>query len=156
MITCRFEDGAQAILRHAIVHALVEKDGAILLVKRAPYLLEGGKWAIPGGYLDENETVAEGVLRELLEETGWQGEIVALFRIGSTVDRNKDVRKNVQIEFLIHPVAQTGQPDAESTDVRWFPFDQLPPAEDIAFDHGKTIELVRRYRQATFPLPVVE
>ena len=65
MITCTFENGRRASLRHVVVHAVVEKDGALLLVRRAPHLLEGDKWGLPGGFLDRDESLSEGILREL-------------------------------------------------------------------------------------------
>jgi hypothetical protein len=40
MITCRFENGAPAALRHVVVHAIIERNGALLLVRRAPLYLE--------------------------------------------------------------------------------------------------------------------
>ena len=63
MVTCTFESGARAALRHVVVHAVVERDGALLLVKRAAHLTEGGKWGLPGGFLDRDERLADGVLR---------------------------------------------------------------------------------------------
>jgi len=86
MITCTFEHGSRAGLRHVVVHAVVERDGALLLVKRAKHLSEGGKWGLPGGFLDRDERLVDGVLRELREETGWTGEVRALLRINSAVD----------------------------------------------------------------------
>src|SRR5207249_6056868 len=83
MITCTFEDGHAARLRHVVVHAIVERAGALLLVRRAPYLSEGGRWGLPGGFLDRDERLVDGVLRELREETGWTGEVRRLFRINS-------------------------------------------------------------------------
>jgi ADP-ribose pyrophosphatase YjhB (NUDIX family) len=76
MINCVFENGSPASLRHVVVHAIVEKDGALLLGRRAPHLLEGGKLGLPGGFLDRGESLGEGVLRELREETGWDGQVV--------------------------------------------------------------------------------
>jgi len=43
MIECTFESGSRASLRHVVVHAIVERDGALLLVRRAPHLSEGDK-----------------------------------------------------------------------------------------------------------------
>jgi hypothetical protein len=60
MINCVFEDGSRASLRHIVVHALVEKEEALLLVRRAPHLLEGGKVGLPGGFLDRDESLSEG------------------------------------------------------------------------------------------------
>ena len=95
MITCTFEDGHAARLRHVVVHAIVERVGALLLVRRAPHLSEGGRWGLPGGFLDRDERLVDGVLRELREETGWTGEVRRLFRINSRPDRPREDRQNV-------------------------------------------------------------
>ena len=70
MITCTFENGNTTSLRHVVVHAIVEDEGKLLLVKRTGDLLESGKWSLPGGYLDRDETAGQGVVRELYEKTG--------------------------------------------------------------------------------------
>ncbi len=154
MITCTFEKGHPAKLRHLVVHAIVEKDNGILLVKRAGDLVETGKWALPGGYLDRNETAPEGALRELREETGWAGEIISLFQINTTPNRPGDDRQNVSLDFLIRPIKRVGEPDAESSKVEFIPFEKLLPLNEIAFDHGAIIALYLKYRQNTFSLPM--
>lgn len=55
-------------VKHVTVDAVVEQSGHVLLVKRRS---EPGKglWAIPGGHLEEFETLEDGVIRELREET---------------------------------------------------------------------------------------
>src|SRR5690349_24035488 len=113
MLTCTFETGAQGQLRHVVVHALVEREGALLLVKRAPHISEGGKWGLPGGFLDRDENLEQGVLRELREETGWSGEVRGLLRVNSRPDRPREDRQNVAFDFIIAPLAQVGEPDQE-------------------------------------------
>jgi hypothetical protein len=50
MITCYFEDGNKALLRHTVVDVLVLNDkNELLMVKRTAKLVEGGKWGIIGG-----------------------------------------------------------------------------------------------------------
>jgi len=155
MITCQFEDGGKAHLRHVVVHAIVEKDGCLLLEKRASPLLEAGKWSLPGGFVDRDETLEQAILRELLEETGWKGKIISLFRINSNPDRPKEDRQNIAIEFLVEPVIHTGENDTESTKVEWIPIDKLLPFDEFAFDHGETIRLYLDYKEKKFPLPLV-
>ena len=121
MITCTFENGGRARLRHVAVHAIVEKDDSLLLVKRAPRLSEGGKWGLPGGFLDRDETLAAGALRELREETGWEGRVVSLLRINSRPDRPREDQQNIAFDFIIEPLEKRGEPDAESSDVQWIP-----------------------------------
>lgn len=138
-IRCVFEDGGQAALRHVVVHAVVERDGALLLARRAPHLIEGGKWGLAGGFLDRDETLEQGVLRELREETGWAGRVIGLLRINSRPDRPHEHRQNVAFDFVVEPVALVTAPDAESASVDWVPIDRLPPLDALAFDHGDTV-----------------
>src|SRR5215813_11004413 len=111
MIECTFESGSRASLRHVVVHAIVERDGALLLVRRAPHLSEGDKWGLPGGFLDRDETLSGGVLRELREETGWDGRVSALMRINSRPDRPHEDRQNVAFDFVITPLEKISEPD---------------------------------------------
>src|SRR5216110_1775524 len=129
MIHCFFESGTRALLRHVVVHAVVEKNGALLLVRRAAHLGEGGKWGLPGGFLDRDENLVQGVLRELREETGWTGEVRGLMRVNSRPDRPREDRQNVAFDFVITPLALVGAPDHESTAVEWVPIDRLGPLD---------------------------
>jgi len=155
MITCAFENGTAASLRHVVVHAIVEKDGALLLAKRTGDLLESGKWSLPSGYLERDETAAQGVLRELKEETGWDGEVVSLFQIVTRPDRPHEDRQNVSFSFIIKPIAETGERDAENSKVEWIPVEKLLPLSEFAFDHGETIGLYLKYRKTPFLLPIM-
>ena len=56
-------------VKHLTVDAVVEQSGHVLLVRRRS-LPGKGKWALPGGHLEMDETLMSGVLRELREETG--------------------------------------------------------------------------------------
>lgn len=156
MITCTFEKGFTDNLRHVVVHALVVRENEILLEKRAGDLLESGKWAIPGGFLSLDETTSEGVLRELFEETGWEGEILSLLRINSNPLRINDAnRQNIVFEYIIKPIKQTGKTDWETSKVEWIPFEKLLPFNEYAFDHGDSIKLLLSYLKKPFPLPVI-
>lgn len=56
------------------VGAVVVRDGRLLVVRRGREPLRG-LWSVPGGRLEFGETLAEGVRRELAEETGLQGTV---------------------------------------------------------------------------------
>lgn len=155
MITCTFENGKITSLRHVVVHAIVEKDGKLLLVKRSPDILEGGKWSLPSGFLDRDETAEQSTLRELQEETGWTGEVMSLFRIVTNPDRPHEDRQNVSFVYIVKPLREVGEKDWESTDVAWVPIDHLPPLDAFAFDHGESIALYLKYRAKSFPLPLL-
>jgi 8-oxo-dGTP diphosphatase len=156
MITCTFEKGYTDNLRHVVVHALTVKDNAILLGKRAANIPEGGKWNIPGGFMQRNETGVQAALRELKEETGWDAEIISFFRLNSRPDRPREDRQNVILEYLVKPLKQTGKPDWETTELIWTPINQLLPLDEYAFDHGNSLKLVAQYLKKSFPLPIIE
>lgn len=156
MITCAFENGKPASLRHVVVHAIVEKDGKLLLIKRSTSLsLEGGKWALPGGFVDRDETAGKAVLRELREESGWEGEVISLFRVNTNPHRPHEDRQNIAFDFLIKPTQKVGEMDKETTHVEWVSIDSLPSLESFAFDHGESIHLYLEYRKTHSSLPFV-
>jgi ADP-ribose pyrophosphatase YjhB (NUDIX family) len=145
MIKCEFENGNKASLRHLVVHAIVIKENKILLEKRASHLLEGGKWALPGGFVDRDETAEEATLRELREETGWTGKVLQLLRINTNPNRPHEDRQNIALDYIVEPIEQVGVGDQEVSDLEWFSLDNLPTADNLAFDHKESIELYLAY-----------
>ena len=59
---------------------VVIEDGKVLIVKRAVEPRKG-KWCLPGGFIEIDETAKESALRELTEETGLDGEIISLIDV---------------------------------------------------------------------------
>src|SRR5215467_2908722 len=154
VITCTFEDGGRAGLRHVVLHAVVERNEHLLLVRRAPHLSEGGKWGLPGGFLDRDETLAAGILRELREETGWEGRVLTLLRVNSRPDRPREDRQNVAFDFLVEPIEKRGEPDDESSDVQWIPMDHVR-ALDLAFDHMETVRAYYNFQRRFLTAPIL-
>ena len=155
MINCTFEHGNEAHLRHTVVDIVVVKDEELLLVKRSPKLLEGGKWALPGGFMELGETAAEAARRELLEETGWTARDFLPLMVNTEPDRPGEDRQNVSIVFVCTPDEKTGEADWESTQVKWFPLALLPPAADLAFDHTRYVDLYLKSRKERIITPLV-
>lgn len=146
MITCYFEKSKTEVhLRHVVVDALVIKNKQILLVKRGPgSVIEIGKWALPGGYLEMDETCEQAVVREVREETGYNCEVIELFRLNDNPKRPvENNRQNVSVIYLVKPLEKVGIPDHEISEIKWFDLDNLPSAKDMAFDHLDTINLYR-------------
>ncbi len=157
MITCTFENGSTTSLRHVTVDAIMCKDNSILLVRRSPSLVEGGKWAIPGGFLQRDERPEEGALRELKEETGWDAKDAELFVICLSPHRANDRRnwQNINFAYIAKPVKQTGDHDWESTDAQWFTLVALPEDSMIAFDHAKILQAFKEYKKTNHSLPLI-
>lgn len=156
MISCQFENGNKALLRHVTVDSIVlNKDrDSILLVKRAPHLSNPNKCALPGGFLSRDETTENAAKREVLEETGYKTVAIDLFRINDNPNRSGEDRQNVDLVYLLEATEKVNNPDKEVSDAAWFKLNSLPPAEEFAFDHYENIELYLKFLQKPFPLPV--
>lgn len=156
MITCELENGKKTSFRHVVVRALVlNTENKVLLVRRAPHLIRGGKFDIPGGFMDRDETTEQGVLRELREETGVQGKIKLLFRINDSPKRPKEDRQNVDFIYIVEMIGGELKTDSESTEVGWFSQKDLPSEEEFAFDHLDSILKYFQYLKEARQLPII-
>jgi len=110
----------------------------LLLVRRGAEPFKDG-WALPGGFVDEDERPVEAARRELAEETGliWEGAMVP---VGAFGDPGRDPRGwTVSAAYLAdlgleEPLVVPGDDAAEA---RWFFTDELPAP--LAFDHGEIV-----------------
>ena len=100
-------------------------------------------WAIPGGFVDIGETVAQAARRELLEETALDVELTELLGVYS--DPKRDPRGLFTISTVFIGRAQ-GQPVGgdDAAEARAFAPDATPA--DVAFDHPTIIADYRRLR----------
>jgi 8-oxo-dGTP diphosphatase len=105
---------------------------SVLLIQRGkePF---AGRWALPGGFVDEGEQVAKAAPRELREETGLQLSALELLGVYDTPGR--DPRGwTVSAVYLARLAAEAEVAGADdASDARWFPAQALP---ELAFDHS--------------------
>jgi 8-oxo-dGTP diphosphatase len=104
--------------RHSVSVAgvVVDESGRALLVRRR----DNGHWEPPGGILELGESIADGVRREVLEETGLAVEVRAL----SGVYKNM-ARGIVALVFRCRVIAGTLEPTDEASDFIWATRDQV-------------------------------
>ena len=135
MIKCKLETGKSVLLRHATVDAIVVRGDEVLLGKRSEDLPEGGSWALPGGFIDRDETIMGALIREAREETNISVIDARLFAVVSDPGRDVMSRQNVSCVFVV--VDWTGVPSCgpEVTDLQFFGPKSLPSAEFVAADH---------------------
>lgn len=117
------------------VDAIISDNGKIVLVQRQNDPFKG-MWALPGGFVDENETVRHACMREAKEETGLVVMPQDLIDVYS--EPKRDPRGYV-ISVLFSCYVMKGELKAgdDAANTKWFPLKQLPP---LAFDHGQMIE----------------
>jgi 8-oxo-dGTP diphosphatase len=118
------------------------KENKIILIKRN-LQPEKGKWALPGGYLDWDETAEECAKRELKEETGYNSE-VEFFTVISDPKRDSG-KQNVAIVFSakLFEKETVFDKNNEVSELKWFDLDKLP--KKLAFDHKKIINKHKKY-----------
>lgn len=159
MITCKLERGATVNFRHLCVEGIVVKDNKILLCKRGSYagipILESGKWGLVGGFMDLNENLEQALIREAREESGCAINNLILFHIKDNPDRPAEDRQNVAIVYIAQTTDDYVKGNEEAQDLAWFSLDQLPPRDEMAFDHADTLELYKKYLSNPFPLPFI-
>ncbi|MBS1985004.1 MAG: NUDIX hydrolase [Bdellovibrionales bacterium] len=107
--------------------------GMVVLVDRKS---EPHGWALPGGFVEEGETVEEAALREIKEETGLDVELVRQFHVYS--DPKRDPRFHTA--SVVFVARGWGKPragsDAKGADIF---YDMNLPAE-ICFDHRQILK----------------
>jgi 8-oxo-dGTP diphosphatase len=102
------------------VGAVIVKDGLVLLVRRGSEPLKG-HWTLPGGVLEVGETLAEGVKREVREETGLVVELVELIELLERIYRDDvQVRYHYVIaDFLCKVTGGELRAASDADAVRW-------------------------------------
>lgn len=105
-----------------IVGGIIEKDGRYLLVQEAKKKCYG-KWNFPAGHLDFNESLEQGTIREIKEETGCDVELDGVCYIANRILENDLF---VMIVFNAKLLKEKIEFDKEEIlDVKWFDYDEI-------------------------------
>ena len=94
-------------------------DADRLLMVRRGHAPGAGEWSIPGGHVEPGETLAEAVVRELVEETGVEGvcgELVGLEEFFADEDHYVILDFRVSVLEGTEPV-----PGDDAEEARWIP-----------------------------------
>lgn len=115
---------------------LVSSDKTVLLIERGkePYK---GKWALPGGFIDMDESLETACLRELQEETGIVIYEVKQFKAYGAVGRDPRHRTISVVFYTFIGEEQPAIAGDDAAKARWFSLNELP---ELAFDHGQILE----------------
>jgi ADP-ribose pyrophosphatase YjhB (NUDIX family) len=139
----RGDDGRVACAECGFVHwahsapavsALLSDDGGRVLLARRAHEPDRGLWDAPGGFLEEGEDPLDGIRRELLEETGLTVEPGDFF--GAFVDtygEGPDAPPVLNLVWEATVTAGEASPADDVSELRWFPREELPPDDDLAF-----------------------
>lgn len=125
----RDSDGPSSTPLHSVsvAGAVIREDGRMLVIKRR----DNGNWEPPGGVLELDETPQEGVVREVLEETGVHVEVEQLTGVYKNMACGV-----VALVFRCKPSDGVEHPTSEATTVAWL-------TSDEAKEHMREVYAIR-------------
>ncbi len=127
------------------VRGVVFKDSKILLVRETA---DQGRWTLPGGWADVNESPSEAVAREVLEESGYVVRVVKLLAVW---DRDKQRHQPpfpyhvYKLFFLCEIAGGAPRPNLEASEIAFFDQDEIP---ELSESRVKREQLVRFFEHA--------
>lgn len=141
-----YEYPRPALTVDCVVFGLEASELKVLLIERdlEPFK---GRWALPGGFVNMEETLEQAALRELQEETGLRDLYLEQLYTFGQVDRDPRGRViSVAYYALVDPRGLTLKASSDARQARWFPVSQLRGSGGtrLAFDHEKILEVALR------------
>jgi ADP-ribose pyrophosphatase YjhB (NUDIX family) len=121
--------------------------GRVLLVRE----ISDGKWTLPGGWADINQTAAECVVREIAEESGFVAKALKLAAVHDYQRSNRPSRhldSIYKLFFICEIVGGAARTSDETSEVAFFARDALPP-----LSQGRTTaaQIERMFQHAEHP-----
>src|SRR3954464_14128873 len=100
----------------SVAAAIIDDEGRFLAIRRA----DNGNWEPPGGVLELDESIEDGLIREVEEETGLTVQPVALTGV------YKNIRRGiVALVFRCRVVAEQLPSTPEASEIRWLGPDEI-------------------------------
>jgi ADP-ribose pyrophosphatase YjhB (NUDIX family) len=135
------------ISRSVVVICLVVWNDKILIVKRGKKVTQTGKWCLPCGYLDFNETIENCAIREIYEESGvdlrnfkYEIELEKINSDPSTDRQNIGFHYLIEIDSENEPMVDLSVVDFhETTDAKWISHIEIENFK-FAFNHYEKIK----------------
>ncbi|WP_244148770.1 NUDIX hydrolase [Desulfonatronum thiosulfatophilum] len=128
--------------------AVVREDRILLVRERAD-----GRWAMPGGWADVGEYPSVMIAREIQEESGYEAKP---FRVVGVYDANRAGRPMeffhaYKVIFLCELIGGAAASSDETSEVGFFPFDDLPPLSEHRTNQTHLLEVRRHLDDPTRP-----
>jgi 8-oxo-dGTP diphosphatase len=150
--TYTYEYPRPALTVDCVVFGLEDEDLQVLLIQRDrdPF---AGRWALPGGFVDMDETLDAAARRELEEETGLRIRFLEQLYTFGAVDRDPRGRTvTVAYYALVRLADHQVQAASDAREARWWPVCRPPR---LAFDHAEILRVAhRRLRARAWDQPV--
>jgi 8-oxo-dGTP diphosphatase len=127
-----------AVTTDVVIFTIRQDELKVLLIKRALPPFQG-EWALPGGFVQMDESLDEGARRELQEETGVGGVYLEQLYTFGRPERDPRERVITVAYYALIPsdrIELRAASDAEG--VSWFGMNEI---ESLAFDHDEILKM---------------
>jgi 8-oxo-dGTP diphosphatase len=136
-MTYTYDYPRPALTTDAVIFYLKPEDELnILLIQRKNEPFKG-KWALPGGFIEERETLEQCVSREVEEETGLSD--IKFYQLEAFSQPERDPRhRTITVAFWgFCKNSSNLNPGSDALTAKWFGINELP---ELAFDHDQIIK----------------
>jgi ADP-ribose pyrophosphatase YjhB (NUDIX family) len=128
------------------VRGAIFRDGQVLLVRERA----DGKWTLPGGWADVNDSPSSAVLKEIEQESGFTARVTKLVGI---YDRNKHnlpkyLYQSWKLFFVCEITGGEARTSYETSAVEFFPLDALP---ELSTGRSNAEQIRRTYQHFQHP-----
>jgi ADP-ribose pyrophosphatase YjhB (NUDIX family) len=126
--------------------AVFREDGCILLVRE---VADSGRWSLPGGWAEVNQSPREAVVREVLEESGFA---VTVRKLAAIYDRARHPHLPprpfhiYKLFFVCDIVGGAAQTSSETSEVAFFAEDEIP--SDLSIGRVLPYQITRMFEHA--------
>lgn len=128
------------------VDAIVQRGSKILMIRRKNKPFQDCL-ALPGGYVEEGETVEDAARREVIEETALGIEPIEILGVYS--DPTRDPRRHtLTVVFVAIIVGGSERASDDAAGLEWVELADIEKKERIAFDHARILADYRTWKTA--------
>ena len=108
------------------IYLILIRDNKVFLLRRQNTGYEDGKYSLPAGHLEDNESITKGLQREVKEEIGVHIDQKDMKLVHTMHRKEKDIR----VDFFFSAKRYKGTPEnaepEKCDDLGWFPLERLP------------------------------
>ncbi|MDQ2694453.1 MAG: NUDIX hydrolase [Pseudomonadota bacterium] len=133
------------------VRGVAFRDDKVLLVRE---VADQGRWTLPGGWADVNESPGESVAREVLEESGF---VVRPVKLLAAYDRDRHGHSPTypyhvyKLFFLCEITGGEARPNLEASEIAFFGEDELPELSQGRVREHQLRRFFDHYRHPQWP-----
>ena len=144
-----FQEGAGYATPKVGVRGAIFRDSRLLMVRE----VSDGKWTIPGGWADVNQSAAECVVREVAEESGFQCRAVKLVAVHDYRKHHAEPRLDsiYNLFFLCELTGGSARLSVETSAIDFFARTELPPLSTYRTTAAQIELMFRHWERPDLP-----